>query len=311
MYQFVRGLWLFLLLIGVGQPPPSYACDGGCAVGLNYANGFFPYFQKNFVGLRWRYSAIKQLSNNDVSHLTTHPNTYFNSWELMGRYYPHRRVQFVAFLPLNYYQIGTESPQHLVGLGDLSLFSFYNIWNTNFQDSSHLRQSNHSLQLGGGIKVPTGAFNRTDKDGIRYEPSYQLGTGSVDFLLAATYTLRHKKLGLNSQVSYKINLANPNGYRLGNQLTANTEFFGVFKINRWLIVPKGGIQVEQNARNVNNHIVRLYTGGIQLLATAGINIFIHDQVQVGLTYEQPIWQKMADINVQNQGRLTAAVNYLF
>ncbi|WP_276167246.1 hypothetical protein [Zobellia alginiliquefaciens] len=54
----------------------------------------------------------------------------------------------------------------------------------------------HFLQLGGGIKMPTGKYDKKNNEGI-VNPSFQLGNGSWDYVLAINYGFTYKNWGIS------------------------------------------------------------------------------------------------------------------
>src|SRR5688572_30053930 len=91
------------------------ACDVCVpSAGGNYV-GVLPQFQKNFVGMRWNdraFSTQGYKSNNDIT-------SRFTTLELLGRFYPHPRVQIIALLP---YSVNSREENNknlnISGLGD-------------------------------------------------------------------------------------------------------------------------------------------------------------------------------------------------
>lgn len=305
----MRAILIALMMLCL-SPQNASACDiCGCGVG-GYYSGMLPQYHKHFIGMRWRMSMFKSDIGHEGEGISAFSKEYFHSLELMGRFYPHRRVQLMAFVPLNYHvRVAPTETNHLVGLGDISIIALYNFYNTSFIAE---KETKHNFLMGGGIKVPTGAFQRTDAQGELLTPSLQLGTGSVDFLVTALYTLRYKRWGMNTNATYKINLPNKNTYKFGNQLTASATAFFLHKLKdkEWGFMPKLGVVFEHANYNLKNGYKRINTGGNQLLATAGLEIYFK-KIQVGLNYQQPTWQHLSDGLVESGPRFMANINYLF
>lgn len=300
-------LIVFMVLLSV---PAVKGCDiCGCGVG-GYYSGMLPQYHKHFVGLRWRTSMFQSDLGHEGEGIAAFSKEYFHSLELMGRFYPHRRVQLLAFVPLNYHvRVAPKETNHLVGLGDISILALYNIYNTSFIAE---RKTKHNVLLGGGVKVPTGSFERTDSQSELLTPSLQLGTGSVDFIVTTAYTLRHNRWGMNANATYKINLPNKHTYKFGNQfnIAATAFLLHKFKGTDWGLMPKLGVLFEQAHYNLKYEQKRVNTGGHQLLATAGLEIY-YKRIQIGLNYQQPTWQNLSDGLVEAGPRFMANINYLF
>jgi hypothetical protein len=63
----------------------------------------------------------------------------------------------------------------------------------------------HNIQIGGGVKMPTGKFEEANNLGT-VNQSFQLGTEVGSFV--TEYMIKKKNLGLNSMVNYNIKTEN-------------------------------------------------------------------------------------------------------
>jgi hypothetical protein len=91
--------------------------------------------------------------------------------------------------------------------------------------------------VGGGVKLPTGKYNTNNNGSVN--PSFQLGTGSWDYLLATEYIVRRKQFGLNTMLNYVIKTENRKWYRFGNQFNYAGTFSGFMKKARILCAATG------------------------------------------------------------------------
>ena len=301
--------WGVLCLLLSAVPTAVWGCDGGCPVVGNYQNGLFPNFNKHYLGLLGRYSAMGALNGHD-GLVGAHTRDYYYNLSLQTRIYPHPSVQLLAFVPykINIQKRANGDFTRLMGLADISVLGFYQVYNNTLHDS--LAKIQHNVMLGGGLQAPTGNYRALDKDGLALPIAFQLGTGAWSFILSGAYTLRQKKWGINWSATYQINTTNPKGYQLGSQWSSSVVGFGVLKAKSWIFAPQGGLQLEHLARNKNRGYDRIYSGGTQLLATANVQCY-YKNIQIGLEYQQPVWQYMASGQVHNEARLMAQFNYLF
>ena len=113
--------------------------------------------------------------------------------------------------------------QSISGIGDITVLGFYSLVRTK-NDSLKYQ---HHLQLGGGVKMPTGKFNETNNGSVN--PSYQLGTGSWDYILATEYVIKRNRSGLNVMLNYNIKTENQKEYQFGNQFN----YAGTFRITSY------------------------------------------------------------------------------
>jgi hypothetical protein len=72
----------------------------------------------------------------------------------------------------------------------------------------------HSIQIGAGVNA-YGKFEEANNLGT-VNQSFQLGTGSWDYLFVTEYMIKKKNLGLNSMLNYNIKTENAKKYQFGN-----------------------------------------------------------------------------------------------
>ncbi len=307
---------LVLLFISVSFIFSSYqgaqACDVcGCGVG-NYYFGIMPQFHKNFLGLRYRYRTFtSHVGDSQYSQSIFGNEEMFQSTEIWARFYPLPKVQILAFIPMNYnkqYENGTGITHHLQGLGDASLFINYNPVNTTSDTNTILK---HNLLLGGGIKLPTGKYKFDENDKINVNnANFQLGSGSVDFMLNMVYTVRYKKIGLSSDITYKMNGINNNNYRFGNRLSGGINLFYVQRIDNFTIMPSVGTYLEKAYYDHKKNVIVYQTGGTASLGSAGIDTYFKN-FSIGINYQKPISQNLSDGMSVAHARATVHLTYLF
>lgn len=297
--------FLFLVLLIKSN---VLACDiCGCGAGSYYI-GLMPQFHKNFVGVRYRYSIFESHLGRSSQSSVFATQEIFRTTEIWGRFYPHRKVQILAFLP---YQFNTQLEKgiakNLQGIGDAMVIANYNIFNTLY-DTTVFK---HSLWLGSGIKLATGKYRYNESSSQQVaNPNFQLGTGSYDFLLTANYTIRYRKLGINADISYKVNTQNSQNYQFGNRLSANLQLFYIRNIGNIGFMPNTGVYLENSATDKRNNYYVENTGGNLLAATMGIDIFFKN-LSAGLNYQIPTIQNLADGQIKAQNRAFIHLTFLF
>jgi hypothetical protein len=287
----------------------SFACDGGCTIGGNYL-GILPQVHKNFFGVRY-------LSNTyTISNTFTHyhggvPETHheqtdnlFQSAELWGRYTPVKGMQVFAFVPYRFNEhVMPEMTHRTRGLGDITLLANYAVLNTGDSASYALR---HTLRLGGGIKLPTGAFHKSEESG---PASLQPGTGSTDYILTGIYTIRYKKIGFNSDVTYNLNSENSEGYQFGNRVSASSNLFYWENAGTATIMPSAGVYYEKAKADQVSGEQNTQTGGESVYANVGLSVYI------GKVAASALWQKNLSTttvrDTQGNNRAQLSLAYLF
>ena len=253
------------------QQLPSYACDiCGCGASTSYI-GILPEYQHNFIGARYRYNSL--LSHLDRNGATTYMSTdeRFHTAELWGAFHITPSWRLIATLPYSFIQ-KTEKGQVLQtsGLSDMSLGTQYRLWQ---------RKISHKDKLwifdswaGANIKAPSGKYNNTEVTATNPTNNlFQLGTGSWDFQLQGILDIRYQDVGLNWNVSYKINTTNRYDYYYGNKAATSLVAYYKWgwKMNHNL-VPNAGINFEHTQRDIRNEMYVDVTGGYVLRAVIGV-----------------------------------------
>lgn len=296
-----------LLLLSLLTITTSSACDiCGCANSGSYF-GLMPQSNKSLVGVR--YSRMHFHTHPENSVLKTAET--FRITELYTRFFPINRVQVMAFLPYRFDQQETSAlTKRQSGFGDATVLANYNLFNT-LMDGSKSSLFTQTLQLGGGVKLPTGKFKYDENDYLQVaNPNFQAGSGSLDFIINAFYTVNHNDWGLAVNLSRKFNTTNSAQYKFGNQLYGTMDLYKSFKIKSISITPNIGVYGEYAQHGKQDNVLQTITGGKIVNGTVGINIFANKWT-AGVTGQTPIWQKSASGHVFSQERVMVQVGWLF
>ncbi len=294
---------LALLLLYV----PAPACDiCGCAVGGNYM-GILPQFYNNFVGLRYQYRSFR----SEHPPLFGEPSglraeEYFQTAELWARWNPTQRVQAFAIVPFRHftrYETGADAV--ITSLGDVSVIANWVVWNTG---DSLQRNWKHALQIGGGIKLPTGRYNLA-RQGAPLHRNMQPGTGSFDVPLNAIYTVRYRRLGVNAEANYHFNTTAPDKHRFGHRLGTSLHGFYWRQVRRTTYLPSVGIVWEYAAADRLAGAPIELTGGESTWLSAGVDVFI-SRLALGILYQQPLNNNISEGFVQPRPRVSVQVAFL-
>lgn len=301
---------LIITLIVLMPLVAAKACDVcGCSLGGNYY-GILPMFNKNFIGLRWSQAQFHSYIHASNYLPAQYSNDTYRKMELWGRYYINKRIQVFAFVPYVYNDMnGSDQVVSANGLGDITLTANYLIINNGTENE---RLFKHTLMAGGGVKLPTGKFELEDKGKI-INRNFQMGTGSLDFLLSAMHTVRYRKVGLNTETGYKINTRNTNHYLFGNQFHVSSRFFYWQNIGSFSFLPNAGVYYEQAAMHRDGDIIQTNTGGTSLLGSAGMEIY-YKIVTLGASYKTPLSQQFnsdptAEITSKDRWTISMTFNF--
>lgn len=281
--------------------PEGIECDAcGCSASGG-SMGFSSMLNTNFIGIRYfnqHYKSSDGLYSNSPWY-----NENFNTVQVWARIPVYKNIQISALLPYHFHNRETATGnQDIKGIGDITVLAMYRLYQTH-KDSTFLV---HTLQVGGGVKAPTGKFDQTNAGDVN--PSFQVGTGSWDYILAAEYIIKRKKFGLNTIVNYTIKTENEKKYRFGNQFNYAGTFFYLYEKEKLSFAPQLGFAGEVYGSNYQYSEEVRKTSGDILFGKAGFEIGM-DKFSLGANVMLPINQNLASERVEAKYRWSLNLNY--
>lgn len=276
-------------------------CDAcGCSASGG-SMGFASMLNANFVGVRYfnqRYKSTDGLYSNSSWYQEN-----FNTVQVWARIPVLKKLQVSILLPYHFHSRETKTGnQSISGLGDMTVLAMYQLYQTH-KDSTFFA---HTLQIGGGLKAPTGKFNDSNSGNVN--PSFQVGTGSWDYLLATEYTLRRKKFGFNSLLNYVIKTENAKFYQFGNQFNYAGTFFYLYEKKAFSFAPQLGFAGEIYASNLQRKQIVRNTSGDVVFGRLGFELG-KNRFSIGANLMVPIHQNLTGGNVEAQYRWSVNLNY--
>lgn len=276
-------------------------CDAcGCSASGG-GMGFSSMLNQNFAGLRYMNQSYS--SRDGIFNNSPWIDENFNTIQVWSRVPVGRNIQISALIPYHFHNRELSSgKQNIEGLGDISVLGFYTVYETSKDSAVFL----HKLQLGGGIKAPTGKYNSQNNGSVN--PSFQVGTGSWDYIFAAEYVVKKNNLGLNSIVNYTVKTQNQDHYQFGNQLNYGSTLFYQFESDTIILVPQAGIAGEIYGTNqLYGEKIRDTKGDI-LFGKIGLEAG-KDRFSLGLNAMVPINQNLTGGKVEANYRWSINLNY--
>lgn len=276
-------------------------CDAcGCSASGG-GMGFSSMLNQNFVGIR--YMNQSYTSRDGLFRNSPWIDENFNTMQVWARIPVVKNVQISALVPYHFHnrQLSTGE-QKIDGLGDITILGLYTI----AQTKSDSAQFVHQLQLGGGLKAPTGKYDAQNKGSVN--PSFQVGTGSWDYLLAGEYTVKHKSFGLNSMVNYAFKTENDDHYQFGNQFNYGSTLFYQIQTSGISFVPQAGISGEVYGTNKQFQEDIRDTKGDIVFGKLGLEAG-KDKFSLGINAMIPINQNLTGGRVEANYRWSINLNY--
>jgi len=295
-------LALGLVLVNVRGMLACTAC--GCsASGTDF--GVLQSWGMHLVGMQYRLDRF----DNGTTEAGLRSADFLHTLNVNGIWSPGNRWQVQAQVPIRtQVRLTGDQRETRSGLSDTWLIGRYALWQSDSANTASARASGW-VSLGGGIKLPTGSY-RAEDDINGLPINSQLGTGSVDFLAELRAQAGLPKIALQAEAAYRYNLANPDSYRFGQQVSGAVDL-------RWFL-PKterrfgllGGLYGEHFGRDNRGDYWRANTGGRGLFATAGAFGTLNSW-SASLRYRHPISQRYANGLVQAEGPLDVSIIYGF
>lgn len=281
-------------------------CDlCGCYMGLE------PNFNENQVGLRYytfKFINEAQPVNPNVDHEETPGESsteYYNNVELYGRFYLSPKTRIIFGIPFSFNEIDSKK---LNGMGDMRVLAQYNVYNTDINGMTNFWQR---IFLGGGLKLPTGVYNKQLTYGIT-EPHFQPGTGSLDFLFTGLWIAKLEKAGIGwrNDVVFTLNTTNKNDYKFANRFNWASTFSYDIVTSSVNILPKAGIYLETANSDQYQGADAEGSGGTVWMGTMGIDV-TYKMLSMDFDYQLPISQNFIGVQPENDYRFFISMGYAF
>jgi len=280
-------------------------CDTcGCS-GNGGSMGFGTGLDSNFAGVR--YISQSYRSRDGIFNDSPWIDENFNTVQAWGKVPLSKRMLINAIVPYHFHNrsFADASSQNIKGLGDITVLGFYKVLAR--QDSIMVIKPQHSLQIGGGVKLPTGSYDRANNTGS-VNTSFQLGTGSWDYLAAINYGLVHNNWGLSAMINYTFKTQNSKDYQFGNQLNYGVNTYKTYYVSdAFAITPIVGVGGEIYDTDESYGLTVLNTGGTVFLGKLGAEVN-YNRYSMGVISMLPIQQNLNEGRVEVKNRIAVYLN---
>lgn len=293
---------LFILFLFSILTQSVVACD---VCGCMLSHNILPSDTRTFIGVNYRISQFSG-SHTEGSLPTQFYRENYQFVDISAKYSLKNRWEFIAVVPMGQFAQYTDGSisDKIKGWGDVNLTTRYAIINKT-------GLMNHRLSVGATLELPTGKYNQTSDDGEIYH-SRQTGSGTANIVLAASYGFKHQRWGFQTVGSVKLNNENKLRYRRGNSLNGAIDVFYKKKLTEKVdLIPRIGASFETAERNRLNGInYDLNTARSFALGNVALDVYL-PKVFFSFSFQKPLSQTLELGQLENKGRLTASVNYLF
>jgi len=167
------------------------------------------------------------------------------------------------------------------------------------------------LVVGGGFKLPTGNFRRTNDAGLRYQLLSQTGTGTTDAFFYANYVGSYRGLGLSVTPSYRRSLAsNSFQNKLAPSVATFANLFYRLPLGpNWQVYPSAQFYYEKTAGEMLDDQLTHEHALNDALLGPGLDIY-YKNFSLNTSVQLPLFTATTD-HPASGGRVVVAVGYSF
>ncbi len=290
----------------------SYRYDFCDTCGCSSSGGSMGYgtgLNTNFIG--FRYIGQQYRSRDGIFNNSPWIEERFNTMQLWGNFPVSKQIIVNAIIPYQSHSrtFSDQTIQKIAGLGDVSILALYNLKKVR-SDSLVPLKAEHYIQLGGGVKMPTGVFNKANNAGS-VNPSFQLGNGSWDYILAANYGFSYRNWGMSTLFNYAIKTENSENYKFGNQFNYGVNAFKTYYLSKsFSMTPVAGVAGEMYETNKEFGLDIANTKGTIFLGKFSLEAS-YSSCALGVVSMLPITQNLNNDGVQLKNRMSIYLNFNF
>lgn len=280
----------------------THACDICGSSSATGAMGLLPRLSGHFAGLRCLYASYQSRTHGSEPSRRDD----FLSYEALGRYMLTSRWTITASLPFqSVFQKSGEGKSNYHQMGDASLMAGYL-----YSFKTGKSGPDQTFYAAAGVKFPTGSRELV-KDGNKLPPGLQPGSGSLDWLAMLAWNRFGKTFGLGAESSCRLARPNADHYALGHRFGASAKAYYRLSRNSNEIWSSLGLDAEVTSPDRWHGESVEQTGGRSLLLNAGINLLAQGGMNLGLTAQLPLAQRLNEGFTRSSVRASLQFFYFF
>ncbi|VXD18291.1 nitrous oxide reductase accessory protein NosL [Marinoscillum sp. 108] len=301
---------------------------------VHHQGGWMVSVRSMFMQMSGNQTGTKSVSNEEVyTQYHAAPQQMRMSMYMLGvMYAPTDRLTLAMMQPLIWREMDMNAMNHQAmpmsemsyqtrsfGLGDLKLSALYSL----------IAKTGSSFHLNIGISLPTGSYDQSDNtpmsDNMKLPYAMQIGSGTTDLNLGATYKVAFEKVGLGVQPMALLRIGeNRSSYRLGNQYGLNSWF--VYTPDNWLgLVGRTELILRHKISGIDSDLNPMMappsnvenSGSEQVNVFAGVNVGFPasvtslKNVKLGMELGTPIYRSVRGIQMTESFTINSGIRYMF
>jgi len=217
---------------------------------------------------------------------------------MSAQYSPFKKLQVELLVPWQVNKMqNLDGQKNISGIGDLTLLADYRLLDKN---NSKIR---HTIMAGVGIKMPTGKYTPLKGEETESQ-NFQAGTGSIDYLVKASYHLGWRNWMFNVVSSYKYNTQNKDDYRYGDVFVNGMTAVYQKNFKNFSLSPYAQLISEIQMKDAADHVLQHNSGGQVLYAGGGLDINT-GKISGGINYQFAANQNLAEGSIIVKPRVAA------
>lgn len=308
-YKFIL-IFVVLLLFGSKMK----ACDLCSCTTSGGSSAFGDLSMSNFIGFRYIHQVYESIDG--IFSNSPKINEEFDTYQIWAKIPLNDSFYLSTVIPFQNFTREFElddTMENINGLGDINIMGWYKLplYKKHTKRAHELglpkEISNHTLNFGLGLKLPTGEFEQELNNG-GLNPGFQVGTGSLDLFTSIMHGYQRNNFGIASTLTYYYKTENKNEYQYGNQFSYASSVF--YDIDMKVVKTKPFLSLSGDVYNsIEQYGEELQeTDGSIFYGSLGSE-FIRNRMLFGMKYTLPIKQDLLGGNVTSKNQFSVYLNY--